>query len=101
MPILWKKSFRRCRGTFWGRACVVLYSPVTLRQTLFQLRPDVVETPALLDVRARRAIAHGFDRAAAVDFLEAGKGTVTDTFTHPREVYYPEIERVIEKHPYD
>lgn len=84
-----------------NRAGTVLYAPVTLRTSLFQLRPEVVEHPALLDVRVRRAVVHGFDRNTAVEVLEAGKGTPTDTMTHPREVYYPEIERAIQKYPYD
>jgi peptide/nickel transport system substrate-binding protein len=41
------------------------------------------------------------DRTTAVEVLTAGKGLATDTMTSPREVYYPEIERVIQKYPYD
>ena len=79
----------------------VLYSPVALRTTLFQFRPEVVETPALLDVRVRRAVAHGIDRATAVEVFTSGKGIPTDTMTSPRVGYYAEVERAIRKYPYD
>jgi peptide/nickel transport system substrate-binding protein len=65
------------------------------------MRPDVVETPGLLDVRVRHAIASGIDSALAVDVLTAGKSVPTYTLTSPRVPYYGEIDKVITKHPYD
>jgi peptide/nickel transport system substrate-binding protein len=65
------------------------------------MRPDTVETPALLDVRVRRAIACGIDSQAAVDALTNGKGIRTRTLTSPLVQYYPEIERAITKYDYD
>jgi peptide/nickel transport system substrate-binding protein len=79
----------------------VLYSPVTLRSGVVQLRPEVVETPALLDYRVRRAVASGLDLITAVEVLTAGKSLPSHTLTHPKVPYYPEIERVILKHEYD
>jgi len=79
----------------------VLYSAAAFRTSLFQLRPEHVEHPALLDVRVRRAVAHGIDRATAVEVLTAGKGFPTDTMTSPREAFYAEIARVIQTYPYD
>ncbi len=79
----------------------VIYSKTELRATLVQFRPDVVDPPELLDARVRRAIAHGIDAQTAVDVLSGGKGMLTYTVTSPAEDYYPEVERVIEKHPYD
>ncbi len=79
----------------------VLYSPVGLRTTVFQMRPEAVEHQALLDVRVRKAVAHAMDQDTAVQVLTAGKGVPTDTLTHPAVDYYAQIERVIEKHPYD
>ncbi len=84
-----------------NRGGVVLYSPIALRSSLFQFRPEVVESPALLDVRVRMAIAHAIDRSTAVEVLTAGKGIPTDTLTSPRVDYYREIEPVIQKYPYD
>ncbi len=79
----------------------VLYTPTTLRYTSFQQRPDYVETPALLDVRVRRAVAHGIEADTAVNVLTSGKGVPTDTLTSPRVDYYQQIDRAIEKHEYD
>ncbi len=79
----------------------VLYSPVSLRSSVVQLRPEVVESPALLDVRVRRAVASGIDSPLAVEVLTAGKSVPTFTLTSPRVPYYAEIEKVIQKHPYD
>jgi peptide/nickel transport system substrate-binding protein len=79
----------------------VLYSPIALRTSVFQLRPDVVESPAFLDVRVRQAIAHAIDRQTVVEALTAGKGIVTDTLTSPRAPYYDQIEPAIRKYPYD
>jgi len=80
---------------------MVLYSPVSLRSGVVQLRPEAVETPALLDVRVRRAVASGLDSITAVEVLTAGKSLPTHTLTSPRVPYYAEIERVISKHEYD
>lgn len=79
----------------------VLYSPVSLRSSVVQLRPNAVETPALLDVRVRRAIAFATDSVTAVDVLTAGKGLPSNTLTSPGVSYYGEIERVIQKYQYD
>jgi peptide/nickel transport system substrate-binding protein len=79
----------------------VNYSPVSLRSSVVQLRPNAVETPALLDARVRRAIAFATDSAVAVDVLTAGKGLPTNTLTSPRVPYYGDIERVIQKYSYD
>jgi peptide/nickel transport system substrate-binding protein len=79
----------------------VLYSPVSLRSSVVQLRPEVVESPALLDVRVRRALASGMDSALAAEVLTAGKSVTTNTLTSPGVPYYGEIERAIQKHSYD
>jgi peptide/nickel transport system substrate-binding protein len=80
---------------------MVLYTPTTLRYTSFQLRPEFVETRALLDARVRTALAYAIDADTAVNVLTAGKGVRTDTLTSPRVGYYPQIERTIHKRGYD
>jgi peptide/nickel transport system substrate-binding protein len=80
---------------------VVLYSPTTLRSGVVQVRPDVAETPALLDPRVRRAIAAGLDKLLAVEVLTAGKALPTYTLTHPLVPDYAQIEQAIQKHVYD
>lgn len=79
----------------------VLYSPVSLRSSVVQLRPEHVESPALLDTRVRQAVAFGIDAAITVEVLTDGKGIVTNTLTSPRVPYYAEIERVIRKYHFD
>ncbi len=79
----------------------LLYSPVGLRTTVFQMRPDTVESQALLDVRVRKAIAYGLDSQSAVDVLTDGKGIRTRTLTSPLVDYYSQIESAITKFDYD
>src|SRR5205085_2315023 len=80
---------------------VVLYAQTTLRVTVAQLRPEYANPPAQLDVRVRRALAHGADAETANDVLNRGRGLVTSTVTSPNVDFYPEVERVISKHPFD
>ncbi len=79
----------------------VLYSPISVRSSVIQQRPDAVDTPAFLDVRVRQAIAYGIDSATAVEVLTAGKGVPSNTLISPRVPYYAEIDRVIHKYQYD
>ncbi len=79
----------------------VLYAPVELRLSVLQLRPEYADPPALLDVRVRRAIAQSIDASIAVEVLTGGKGLLTQTLSSPAADYYPEIEKVFVKHPYD
>jgi len=83
------------------RGGTVLYSPTGLRTSVFQLRPEYVESTALLDVRARRAMAFGMDPDAAIEVLTAGKALRTQTITSPGVDFYAEVERVIQKYAYD
>src|SRR5207253_1145423 len=79
----------------------VLLSPSQWRSTEFQFRPEFLKTPALLDVRVRRALAHALDRTALNQALLRGYGLVVDTPISSLVLYYPEIDRVITKYPYD
>jgi peptide/nickel transport system substrate-binding protein len=79
----------------------VLYSPVGPRTGVFQMRPEYVDSPALLDPRVRRAVAAGLDTPTAIEVLTEGKAIESFTITHPRVEYYAEIERAIIKHTYD
>jgi peptide/nickel transport system substrate-binding protein len=49
----------------------------------------------------RRALAHGFDVPGALDVFTRPHGVATYTLTSPRVDYYPAIERVTSKRPYD
>lgn len=80
---------------------VFLYTLASTRNFVFQMRPDVLTTRALLDVRVRRALAHSLDRVALSDALWGGEGILLDSFFSPRLPYYPTIDRAITKYPYD
>jgi peptide/nickel transport system substrate-binding protein len=84
-----------------SRGGTVLYSPVGPRTGVFQMRPEYVDSPALLDSRVRRAVAASLDTPTAIEVLTEGKAIESFTITHPRVDYYPEIERAIIKHTYD
>jgi peptide/nickel transport system substrate-binding protein len=87
----------------WGqsRGGTVLYAPTGNRRGVVQMRPELVEPAALLDLRVRRAIAHALDKATASEVLHDGKGLLNDAFISPRLPFYPEVDRVITKYPYD
>ncbi len=84
-----------------SRGGTVLYSPVGPRTGVFQMRPEYVDSPALLDPRVRRAVAASLDTPTAIEVLTEGKAIESFTITHPRVDYYAEIERAIIKHTYD
>jgi ABC-type transport system substrate-binding protein len=63
---------------------VVLYSPVGPRTAVVQMRPEHVDSPALLNARVRTAIAHGMDTPSAIEILTSGKALETFSITHPR-----------------
>jgi peptide/nickel transport system substrate-binding protein len=84
-----------------GDRGTVLYSPVLYRNSIFQLRPEMAATPALLDVRFRRALTHAVDMQAIIDALIGGKAVVAPSLLSPLVDYYSTIERVVTKYPYD
>jgi len=79
----------------------VLYSPTSLKISEIQLRAEHADPPALLDVRVRRALAHGIDSATANEVLTRGRAAITSSLTSPRVEFYPEIDRAIAKYPFD
>jgi peptide/nickel transport system substrate-binding protein len=83
------------------RAGVVLSSPNVVRYIQVQYRPDVTSTPALLDVRVRRALLHAIDRPTLVEALLEGQGDVAETMISNQMSYYAEVDRAIAKYPYD
>lgn len=79
----------------------VLYSPTSFKITEIQLRPEYADPRALLDIRVRRAIAHGIDAATASDVLTRGRTVTTSSLTSPNVDFYGEIARVITRYPFD
>lgn len=83
-----------------GRGTVMI-SPNTPATIMVQFRPEFQQTPALLDVRVRRALAHTVDRPALNDGLFEGQGVMGEALMSPRVPYEAEAQRAIAKHPYD
>lgn len=68
---------------------------------VMQLRPEYAGSPAQLDIRVRRAMAHSLDRPGIDDGVFDGQGFITETIVPVTESFYPEIDRVIARYPYD
>ncbi len=81
-----------------GRA---LYSPSQYRSTEVQFRPEYSNPPELRDVRVRQAILHAMDRHLLNETLLGGKGLVVDSLISSLVSYFPQVDRVIKKYPYD
>src|SRR5439155_7571146 len=79
----------------------VLYAPTEFRSTNIQVRPEAADPPESTDVRVRRAFAYGLDIATEVEVLTGGRGMQTPTITSPQAEGYAEIDRVIQRYPYD
>lgn len=79
----------------------VLVAPGGWRYTHIQLRPELAEPRALLDLRVRRALLHAVDKDALNEALFEGQGIMADTIVWPTVGYFPDIDRAITKYPYD
>src|SRR5581483_826296 len=86
----------------WGQGggTAILW-PSIWRSIQVQVRPEYANPPSLTDVRVRGAIAYALDREAMNDAVLNGQGAITDTLISPLMSYYPDVERVVTKHPYD
>ncbi len=80
---------------------VVLYQATATTSGTFQFRPEYQTTPALLDLRVRKALVHAVDRELLNDVLFDGQNPVAHTFIHPIRPYYADVDRAITKYPYD
>jgi peptide/nickel transport system substrate-binding protein len=79
----------------------VIFNPTLLWFGQIQFRPDQISTPALLDVRFRRALTHGMDKNGLNEALMGGTAIVTDGLLSPRATYYAAIDPALNKYPYD
>lgn len=82
-------------------AGTVLLSPLLIRISVVQFRPEMIASPAILDLRFRRALAHAMDRTGLNEAFYGGQAILMDGFLSPRVPYYAAIESAITKHPYD
>jgi ABC-type transport system substrate-binding protein len=69
--------------------------------TMVQFKPEFVKPAALLDLRVRRALAHAINRQGLVDGLLDGQGIPADTLVSPQVEYFPALDRILTKYPYD
>jgi peptide/nickel transport system substrate-binding protein len=85
-------------GTGGGQ---VLFVPAVFHVARIQHHPERVGTPALLDVRVRRAMVHAIDRASLAETVSAGASPPADTFVTPNNPLFPRVQEAIAKYPYD
>jgi peptide/nickel transport system substrate-binding protein len=83
-----------------GRGTVAM-APARLVNNLVQFRPEYQRSPALLDVRVRRALVHGIDRQALNDALFEGQSINPESFLIPGSPSFAEVDRLIAKYPFD
>ncbi len=81
-----------------GSALVATARTVYVRM---QWRPDYMNPAALADVRLRQALAHTVDKQAIVDAVLDGELAIADTLIAREADFYPELDRVLAKHPFD
>jgi peptide/nickel transport system substrate-binding protein len=60
-----------------------------------------VRPTALLDVRFRQALAHAIDKQAIVEVMLDGEPGIAETLIPKEAEYYPDLDRVLTKHPFD
>jgi len=77
------------------------FTATSLTVAQFQLKPDYVSPRSLLDVRVRKAMAHGVDKKTFGETVWAGEITMMDSIFDPSSAFYPEIDRATVKYPYD
>ena len=68
---------------------------------LNQLRPEYADPVAILDVRVRKALAHGIDRDAINEGVFSGVGFPSDNFVPAGLPHYEAVQRVMSRYPYD
>ncbi|HEY3116020.1 MAG TPA: ABC transporter substrate-binding protein [Chloroflexota bacterium] len=66
-----------------------------------QLRPEYADPAAILDVRVRRALAHGIDRDAINEGVFSGAGFPSDSYVPAGLSHYDAVQRVMSHYPYD
>jgi peptide/nickel transport system substrate-binding protein len=82
-------------------AGTVTYRPQLPRFIQVQHREQYANPQAVRDIRVRRALAHAIDKPVINESLFEGKGLTTDSLIYPTLDYYPQVDRVVAKYPYD
>ncbi len=89
---------REWAGTSKG---VILLDAGAPYPSFVQFRPEYLQTPALMDLRVRKALAYSIQKEAIRDALYDGQGDLPHSFVPPDELPYPEVDRAITKYPFD
>jgi peptide/nickel transport system substrate-binding protein len=84
----------------WSGGAVAL-APAAASVVYPQFRPEYQKTPALFDVRVRKALMHAIDKQALQDGLFGGLGIIAHTTVPTDESFFPDLDRVITKYDYD
>ncbi len=79
----------------------VLVIPGLWRFTQVQLNPERVNPRSLLDVRVRKALAHGIDKQAVNEGVYDGEAILSDSAIPPNVSYYAAVDRAVVKYPFD
>src|SRR5207245_6863498 len=65
------------------------------------LEPTRNKQPALFDVRVRKALASGMDRATIADVVSEGTTQLSEILMGPNDPLYPRVQQTISKYPFD
>lgn len=84
----------------WKDGTVIL-APAASSVQYAQFRPEFQKTPALFDLRVRKALMHSIDKQGLQDGLFGGLGTIAHTTVPPEESFFPALDRVMTKYDYD
>ncbi|MBM2811622.1 MAG: hypothetical protein HW416_2381 [Chloroflexi bacterium] len=66
-----------------------------------QFRPEVAGSPAVLDLRVRRALGYVIDKQSVNEVLYGGEGILAETILPPGVDYSATVDRAITHYPYD
>jgi peptide/nickel transport system substrate-binding protein len=66
-----------------------------------QLRPEYADPSGMLDVRVRRALAHGIDRDAINEGLYGGMGFPSESYVPPGLPHADAVQRAMMHYPFD
>jgi peptide/nickel transport system substrate-binding protein len=83
-----------------GKGIVIVQSGGVV-YTFAQFRPEFLRTPALMDVRVRKALAYSIEKSAINDVLFDGQTQVPSAFIGAGVPYQDEVERAVAQYPYD
>lgn len=87
----------------WDRSSegTIVSYPTHHRMHFLQLEPSRNRQPALFDVRVRRALAQGMDRATIADVVSEGTTALSEVLMSPNDALYQRVEQATARYPFD